>query len=139
MAALAATLEGSLGLVVRDGVLVGLDLAALQAAALAEPGPDEAAMRQALAGGGSAFDRLEAAAQVTAGRASLTAGTVVTQAGGEAGLSGDIDLARATLDLRLAARPVAEAPAIGLRLTGPMAEPRRLPELAPFLRWRAER
>ena len=139
MAALAATLQGSLGLVVRDGVLVGLDLAALQAAALAEPGPAEAAMRQALAGGGSAFERLEAAAQVTAGRASLTAGTIVTQASGEAGLSGDIDLARATLDLRLAAHPVAEAPDIGLRLTGPLAEPRRLPELAPFLRWRAER
>jgi hypothetical protein len=34
---------------------------------------------------------------------------------------------------------VPDAPEIGLRLTGPLAAPRRLPELAPFLRWRAER
>jgi len=43
------------------------------------------------------------------------------------------------LDLRLATRPVPEAPEVGLRLSGPAAAPRRVPELAPFLLWRAER
>ncbi|MDB5374645.1 MAG: hypothetical protein JWP04_3287 [Belnapia sp.] len=139
MAALAATLEGRLGLVVRDGLLVGLDLGALQAGAMqVESDGAEAVMRQALAGGASAFERLEATAQVAEGRASLTEARIATE-GGTATASGAIDLARAALDLRLAARPVADAPEIGLRLTGPLAEPRRLPELAPFLRWRAER
>ena len=125
----------------RDGVLVGLDLAALQAgAALADPArgrrppcarPWPAAVPPST--GWMPPPRL------AAGRASLAEGRIATEGGGAASIAGDIDLARATLDLRLAARPVAEAPEIGLRLTGPLAEPRRLPELAPFLRWRAER
>ena len=53
--------------------------------------------------------------------------------------SGEVDLGRGALDLRLAARPLPEAPEVGLRRTGPAAAPQRVPELAPFLRWRAER
>ncbi|WP_431268351.1 hypothetical protein [Dankookia sp. P2] len=53
--------------------------------------------------------------------------------------SGAIDLGRAALDLRVAAQPVADSAEVGLRLTGPVGAPRRLPELAAFLRWRAER
>jgi len=52
--------------------------------------------------------------------------------------TGEIDLGRGALDLRIAARPVADAPEIGLRVTGPAASPQRVPELASFLRWRAE-
>ncbi|MFC7608895.1 hypothetical protein [Teichococcus aestuarii] len=42
------------------------------------------------------------------------------------------------MDLMLALRD-AEGPEFGLRLTGPLPLPRRVPELAPWLRWRAER
>jgi hypothetical protein len=140
MAALAATLEGTLDLAVQDGVLVGLDLAALQAAAaLPDLGEAEPAMLRALDDGATAFDRLEAAGVVSEGRLRLREAGVVLEAGGVVTIGGDIDLGRTTLDLRLATRPVPDAPEIGLRLTGPLAAPRRLPELAPFLRWRAER
>jgi hypothetical protein len=139
LAALTATLEGTLGLAVRDGVLIGLDLATLHAAAaLPELGEAEPALLQALAGGATAFDRLEMAGAATAGRLGLGQGRVVLEGGGMMNVAGDIDFGRATLDLRLATRPVPDAPEIGLRLTGPLAAPRRLPELAPFLRWRAE-
>ncbi|TCZ53381.1 AsmA family protein [Roseicella aquatilis] len=138
-AAMLATLAGEARFVVRDGVLVGFDLAALQAAAgLAELRPAEAAMRQALAGGATAFERLEGVARLEGGRAALDGTRLVTEGAGEAVASGAIDLGRGALDLRLGARPLAEAPEIGLRLTGPLAAPRRLPELAAFLRWRAE-
>lgn len=140
MAALAATLEGTLDLAVQDGVLVGLDLAALQAAAaLPDLGEAEPAMLRALEDGATAFDRLEAAGVVSEGRVRLREAGVVLEAGGVVTIGGDIDLGRTTLDLRLATRPVPDAPEVGLRLTGPLAAPRRLPELAPFLRWRAER
>ncbi|MCB4822988.1 AsmA family protein [Roseicella aerolata] len=140
MAAILATLSGEVAMAVRDGVLVGLDLGAVQAAAgLAELGPAEAALRHALANGATAFERLEGMAQLAGGRAVLAAMRLVTEGGGEATATGEIDLGRGALDLRIAAKPVAEAPEIGLRLTGPAEAPRRLPELADFLRWRAAR
>jgi len=140
MAGLAATLEGEAVLVARDGLLLGYDLSAVQAAGqVAELGPAEAALRRALAGGASAFERLELTAALAEGRARLQVARLVGEAGTTATASGEIDLARAVLDLRVAARPVAEAPEVGLRLSGPVAAPRRLAEIAPFLRWRAER
>ncbi len=137
MAALAATLGGQAALTIHDGMLIGADLAALQAAA-AWPTPDQA-LRAALAGGATAFERLEVKASLAEGRIALSSASLAAEGGGTATASGTIDLARLALDLRLAARPVAEAPEIALRLTGPLAEPRRLPELAPFLLWRAAR
>jgi hypothetical protein len=141
-AALVATLAGEVGLLVRDGVLVGYDLAAMQAAAaLPELGAAEAALRRALlaAGGATAFERLEASARLAEGRARLDRAALHAEGGGEAAATGEVDLARGTLDVTLSATPVAEAPPVRLRLTGPAAAPRRLPDLAPFLRWRAER
>jgi uncharacterized protein involved in outer membrane biogenesis len=138
MAALMATLEGGFSLNVRDGVLIGFDLAALQAAA-GQQTLAEAELRQALAGGATAFEWLELASQVTEGRAVLTTARLTAEGGGSLAAGGEIDLGRGALDLRLAAQPVAEAPEIGLRLAGPATAPQRLPELAPFLRWRAER
>ena len=137
MAALTATLGGTAALTVHDGTLVGADLAALQAA-VAAPG-DGQALRAALAGGATAFERLEAKASLAGGRITLADAGITSDAGGAATASGSIDLARGALDLRLAARPVAEAPEVALRLSGPLAEPRRLPDLAPFLLWRAAR
>ncbi|WP_043334634.1 AsmA family protein [Belnapia moabensis] len=136
MAALTATLSGTAALTVHDGMLIGADLAALQAG-LASPNPDQQALRAALAGGATAFERLEAKASLAEGRITLAGANLATEGGGAATASGMIDLARSALDLRLATHPVAEAPEIALRLTGPLASPRRLPDLAPFLLWRA--
>ncbi|TDH58950.1 AsmA family protein [Dankookia rubra] len=139
-AAILATLAGEATVAVRDGVLVGFDLAALQeAGGIADLKAAEAALRQALAGGATAFERLEGRAGLEGGRAVLDGMRLTTEGGGEAVATGAIDLGRGALDLRVAARPVADAAEVGLRLTGPVGAPRRLPELAGFLRWRAER
>ncbi|MFC7476133.1 AsmA family protein [Dankookia sp. GCM10030260] len=139
-AAILATLGGEASVLVRDGVLVGFDLAALQAAGgITDLKAAEAALRQALAGGATAFERLEGAARLEAGRAVLEAMRLTTEGGGEAMASGAIDLGRGALDLRLAAKPMAEAAEVGLRLTGPVGAPRRLPEVAGYLQWRAGR
>ncbi|MDO9711237.1 AsmA family protein [Paracraurococcus lichenis] len=138
-AALLATLAGEASVTVRDGVLVGLDLAALQAAAgLTDLRPAEAALRKALEGGATAFERLEGRLRLAEGRAAPEEMRLATEGHGDAVAGGAVDLARGTLDLRIGTRPVPEAPEIGLRLTGPAAAPRRLAELADFLRWRAE-
>ncbi|WP_135467521.1 AsmA family protein [Crenalkalicoccus roseus] len=141
LAALAATVSGEVTLLAEDGVLIGYDLPAILAAA-AEPALDaaEAGLRRALAeGGATAFERLEVAARLDGGRAMLDTARLATEGGAEAVASGEADLGRAALDLALATAPVAGAPPVVLRLAGPAAAPRRLPEAAAFLRWRAQR
>ena len=131
---------GTLGFGVRGGILKGYDLGAVQAAsALPDLAEAEAALRRALAGGATEFERLEGTAGFADGRATLGDASLSTEGGAVASAAGSVDVGRGgALDLRLATRPVAEAPEIGLRIAGPAAEPQRLPELAPFLRWRAE-
>ncbi len=140
MAALLATLEGEAAVALRDGVVTGFDLGAASAAtALAETGPAEAAIRKGLTSGATAFDRLELAGRLVAGRLVLGSGRLASEGGLAASISGEADLARGTLDLLIAARPQApEAPDLGLRLTGPASAPRPLVETAAWARWRAE-
>ncbi|GGG16395.1 hypothetical protein GCM10010964_00860 [Caldovatus sediminis] len=146
-AALLATLEGELRLAVRNGVMVGFDLGALVAASAEEaPEAAEEAVRRALGvsdgpgGGATAFERLEVAARLLDGRAVLEQARLGGEGGTAASASGAIDLARGALDLQIAARPAqAEAPDIGLRLSGNLADPRRLAETSAWARWRAER
>jgi hypothetical protein len=139
--ALLGTLEGGWRAVLRDGVLTGFDLAA---AAVASAGADardaEPAVRQALMAGATAFDRLELEGRAEGGRLLLETGRITTDGGATASLTGEADLPRGTLDLRIAARPaLPDAPDLGLRITGPAAAPRPLPETAAWARWRAER
>jgi hypothetical protein len=139
-AALLATLDGTLAFGVRGGILNGYDLGAVQAAsALPDLAEAEAALRRALGGGATEFERLEGAARFADGRATLGEASLSTEGGATASATGSADPGRgAALDLRFATRPVAEAPEIGLRIAGPASDPQRFPELAPFLRWRAE-
>ena len=138
-AALLATLAGTARLAARDGVLVGLDLGAVAAAAAQTPLSEAAAaLRAALAGGATAFESVTARFALADGQARLLDSAAALAGGSTASGEGMIDLAQSRLDLGLQTRPVPEAPAVGLRLTGPVATPRRLPELAEFLRWRAE-
>lgn len=140
-AALLGTLGGSWRAMLRDGVLTGFDLGAVAAAtALPDLTEAEAAARRALLSGATGFDRLELTGRVETGQLRLEAGRIATEAGATATLTGTADLSRGTLDLRLATRPATpEAPELGLRISGPAAAPRALPETADWARWRAER
>ena len=132
-AGLLATLAGTIRLGVRDGVLAGVDLAAIGTDAVSD-----AALRTGLLGGSSAFERLQITARAGQGGLTMEQGTVVGPAG-SIGLTGRVDILGAGADLRLALRPAVEdPPEIGLRLTGPFDALRRTPEIADVVRWRAE-
>ncbi len=139
-AALLATLAGEGRFGVVDGVLSGLAMAEVAAgAALPDPAAAEAAIRAALDGGATAIDRLEGGWRAAGGLVTLEEARLVAEGGASGAVEGAIDLARGGIDLRMLVQPgPAEAPAIGLRVTGPAETPRRQPELAPWLRWRAE-
>lgn len=137
-AAMVATLAGSAQLEARDGTLLGLDLGRVQAAAQGDARAAEAALRQGLAGGATAFTRLRLDLALSAGQAVLEGSDMASDTA-LATATGGIDLPRGMLDLRIGTRPLPEAPEVQLRLSGPAAAPRRTLELAPFLRWRAER
>jgi uncharacterized protein involved in outer membrane biogenesis len=137
LAALVARLDGSARLGVLGGVLTGADLhGVLQAATRSDPAA-EASLRQALAGGATAFDRLEASLRLRAGRAMIEGAALTVGEQAVATAQGEADLAHGGLDLSLRLAPP-EGPALGLRLTGPVQQPRRLPDIADWLRWRAE-
>ncbi|WP_141563097.1 AsmA family protein [Teichococcus rhizosphaerae] len=138
-AALLATLDGQAKLSVRDGILTGADLrGALAAAERADLVAAEAGLRAALGDGATAFEGLDLAARIRSGRAVLEQGRMAMAETAGASLAGELDLARGGMDLLLALRD-AEGPEFGLRLTGPLHLPRRVPDLADWLGWRAER
>lgn len=135
--ALLTGLEGAARLGVRGGVLVGADLnAALRAAARPDAGA-EAALRTALAEGTTGFDQMEATVRLQSGRAMIEQATLALGEQAVASARGDLDLARGGIDLSLRLTPP-EGPELGLRMTGPLRQPRRVPDIADWLRWRAE-
>jgi hypothetical protein len=138
--ALVSSLEGAGRFLLADGVVTGVALRdAYAAAGSADPVAAEAGLRRALTAGATAVDRLEGGWQVSTGRLSLQDVNLAAQGGVSARVTGSVDLPRATLDIGFALRPpAAEAPEIGLRFSGPAAAPQRLPDIAPWARWRAE-
>lgn len=133
-----ATLAGQGDVTIRDGTLQGVELAAL-AAALALPEAEAArpAMAAALSGGSTPFTRLTLPFTAEAGL--LRLGEAILQ--GEAGmarLSGQYDLARLRLDMRLA-MPQPEGPDVGLWFGGSADSRRSLPETSAYWRWRNAR
>jgi uncharacterized protein involved in outer membrane biogenesis len=130
-AGLLASLGGQVRLTARDGTLAGVELGRIG------PGLDEADLRLALAGGRTPFATLAATARVERGGLVLEQAEARGPAGGLS-LTGTVDLARGLLALRLGLVPaVADPPELGLRLTGPLGEVERVPELAEAVRWRA--
>ena len=134
--AMLATLGGEGSLEWRQGVLLGVDGAAALAAARMPGAQAEARLRQALSGGETPFDRLTMGLQLQDGRARIASGEI-TATDLLLGLGGEIDLTRRMLDLGLSLR-IPDGPEIRLRLAGPAAAPKRVPELTPWLLWRVE-
>ncbi|WP_458093399.1 AsmA family protein [Roseomonas sp. WA12] len=134
-AALLGTLSGEAALAVRRGRLTGIDAAAAGRAATAG---DEPALRRALQDGTTEFETLALRAALAGGRATLSEGSAAGE-GIALTLRGELDLPRAALDLTALQKPADPVPEVGVRLTGPIGIPRRVPELSAWLRWRAER
>lgn len=139
-AAMLATLDGRVHVAVRDGTMVGFDLAALDAALGSTPreGSLDAALTSALAAGRTSFGRLDVTANAARGVLDVDGSALNGQGGGVA-FSGSVDLPGSALDLHAAIRPaLPDAPEIGLRITGPADAPRHLPELADVTRWQVQ-
>jgi uncharacterized protein involved in outer membrane biogenesis len=136
-ATLLATLTGELHATVTDGTMTGFDLFRIKQEV--SEGGRGADLSDALASGSSSFDRLDIAARLAHGSMTL-AGMKLSSSAGDADFSGAIGLADGTLDVRIAVHPaMRDAPEIAERLTGPLTNPRRTPELAGLARWLAER
>ena len=139
--ALVATLGGTVALKVRDGIITGVSLRGAQAA-LAGTGPKRGgavALGRALAGGQSRFDRLTLIGRGSGGRFRVVHGRMVS-ANGVITAEGTIDLPTESENLRLTLRPaLVGAPATVVRLSGPVARPKRLKEIATALQWLAGR
>ncbi len=130
-AALLATLTGEVGFSVHDGTLTGIDMDRATGDL-----PDDA-IEAALSGGSMGFDRLDLDARIDHGSLRIKQ-AALRAASGTMGMTGSIDLAGSSGDLRLALHPaVPDPPEIGLRLNGPLDAMRRIPELASVVRWRA--
>lgn len=141
-AGLIAAARGTLRLEGRDGVLRGIGLsaaaAALDGAAEAGAADFAARLRAALEAGETSYNQLRAELAIADGLLRVETATL-TGPWGEARLSGEATLADHAVDVRLTARPNrADAPTLGLRLTGPAAAPARVPDLAAALRWLAD-
>ncbi|CAH0226657.1 AsmA-like C-terminal region-containing protein [Roseomonas sp. CECT 9278] len=140
-AALLATLSGEGRVAVANGVLSGVALGSAAGAAANEDfAGAEAGVREALAGGATALDRLEGGWRAAGGVVTLDGVRIVAEGGATGSVEGGIDVARGGIDLRFLVQPgPADAPPIALRVTGPAQTPRRQPEIAAWSRWRAER
>jgi hypothetical protein len=141
--ALLTTLSGEARVTAGSGVLTGFDIPAA-AEALTAPLPEAEALarvRRALGGGATAFERLSMQLRADRGIVAITEANLGAQSG-TASATGEIDLRAAALGLSIAVIPVggAEAlPDLGLRVSGPVASPRRVIETAAAARHLAER
>jgi hypothetical protein len=138
-----SSLGGEARILAANGVLVGFDLAAATEA-LTAPLPEAEALarvRRSLSGGATAFEQLALALTAERGVVSITDFSFRSQSGHGLG-TGEIDLRAEAIGLALAITPVggAEAlPEIGLRASGPLADPRRVVETAAVARHLGER
>jgi hypothetical protein len=105
--------------------------------ALPEAEAARPAVAAALSGGSTPFTSLTLPFSAEAGLLRL-GGAVLEGEAGMARLSGQYDLARARLDMRLA-MPQPEGPDIGLWFGGGADSRRSLPEMSAYWRWRNTR
>jgi hypothetical protein len=133
-----ATLDGRVTLTVHDGTMAGFDLFRLkQAIEKSDPKSVEATASEALHSGSTGFDLLDMSASIAHGDLVLETGTMSGIAG-EAHVSGGVNLAGQTLDVRIALQPALPSPPeVAIHLVGPIDQPKRATELAGLARWMA--
>ncbi len=125
VAALLSTLAGSTTLAATDGRLLGFD-----AAAAAAPLASLSAVRAALAGGSTAFTRLDLSASLAEGVLTLGSGSL-TLPDAKAGVSGSVDLTAPSIDLLATVQPTLQGGApVRLRLIGPLTNPAHVADLS---------
>ena len=136
--AILATLDGRVTLTVHDGTMSGFDLFRLkQVIEKSDPKSVEATASEALRSGATGFDLLEMGASIAHGDLVLEAGSLNGIAG-EAQVSGGVNLAGQTLDVRIALQPALPSPPeVAIHLTGQVDQPKRATELAGLARWMA--
>ncbi len=131
--ALLASLTGDVATTIRDGDLIGIDLASLR------DDFAETRVAAALTAGRTAFDQLTIRAEVDHGLLKLTQAAVATPTGAIAA-TGQLDLMAETTDLHFDVVPAGtDPPLLGLRWTGSFDALTAVPELAGLTRWHAQR
>ena len=131
--ALLASLTGEIATTVRDGTLIGIDLAALR------DDFAEARVAVALTAGRTAFDQLTVRATVDRGLLKLVQAGVTAPSGSIAA-TGQLDLMAERTDLHFDVVPAGtDPPPLGLRWTGSFDGLTAVPELAGLTRWHAQR
>jgi hypothetical protein len=146
-AALLASLQGSARASVRNGTITGLDagrllsvlsgVASPASKSAVDPAVLQAGVAETLRRGTTPFGQLDATGTLANGVLTLT-GATVTAPAATITASGSLDLPGDALDLSLSLQPeLAGAPAIGLRLIGPAANPSRTPGFAALTGWLA--
>ncbi len=122
----------------RDGTVSGFDLFRLkQAVEKPDPKSAQIAADDALHSGATGFDQLDVVADIAHGDLVLDSGNM-TGVAGDAHVSGGINLADRSLDVRIELQPaVPSPPAIAIHLTGPIDRPNRTVELDDLARWMA--
>ena len=129
--ALLATLSGTAHLAVQAGTITGVDPAAMG------PGLLEDDLRRALMAGSFAFDQLDLLAGLANGALTLAASSIIAPSG-TGRLTGLVDIAGQTQELRLAWRPgVEQPPELAVRLGGRLGQNGRTLETSEGQIWRA--
>lgn len=140
-AALAASLSGNGKVMVADGEASGFDLAAMDARMrnVENLGSLLGLVQAGLSGGRSRFSSLSGTFTAEKGIVASRDLALVAEGGGATGIA-TIDLPRETISSKIAFRLAApDAPALGLRLEGPLAAPVKAVDVNELQRWLVEK
>lgn len=141
---LVRSLDGTGTLAMRDGRIVGLDLAGLGArlsGAVGETDPSGtvgALLADAVAGGGTPFERLETGLRFQGGVARLE-NVALAVPGAQVSGGGSLDLGQWLLDLALVVDPEDEVPPFAVALSGAADRPGRQVDAGSLSAWAEER
>ncbi|KIL99548.1 AsmA protein [Paramagnetospirillum magnetotacticum MS-1] len=140
-AALVASLSGNGRVDVNDGEVAGFDLAAMDARMrnMENLGSLLGLVQAGLSGGKSRFSSLSGTFNADKGIVVSRDLTLVAEGGGATGIA-TIDLPQETISSKIAFKLAAPgAPALGLRLDGPLASPNKAVDINDLQRWLVEK
>ncbi|HEV7369354.1 AsmA family protein [Arenibaculum sp.] len=141
---LVRSLDGTGSLSMRDGRIVGIDLAGLEgrlSGTVGAEGPAQAVdalLADAVAGGGTPFESLQAGIRFEDGVARLEE-LALSVPGAQVAGGGAVDLGQWLIDLTLGIDPEGEPPSFGLALAGAADRPQRQVTSDGLVAWAEER